>query len=94
MRSNVDSSISKHLCIMLTHHPLTPRHALMQVCEDYDKPRKLQRIMEKIHKLGGDKPLITRSRNAAMIPITPNMPPMMSVTEAPARSGRPSGPVM
>jgi hypothetical protein len=33
-------------------------------------------------------------RSAASTPIAPNMPPMMSLTLVPARSGRPSGPVM
>ena len=54
---------------MLTHHPLTPRHALMQVCEDYDKPRKLQRIMEKIVDKEGSKIIIftETKKNADML---------------------------
>jgi hypothetical protein len=32
--------------------------------------------------------------SAASTPMAPNMPPMMSLTLVPARSGRPSGPVM
>ena len=39
-------------------------------------------------------PVRSRSRSAASTPIAPNMPPMMSLTEVPARSGRPTGPVM
>ena len=39
-------------------------------------------------------PVRSRSRSAARTPIAPNMPPMMSLTEVPARSGRPGGPVM
>ena len=35
-----------------------------------------------------------RVRAAASTPIAPNMPPMMSLTDVPARSGRPTGPVM
>ena len=40
------------------------------------------------------RPVRSRSRSAASTPIAPNMPPMMSFTELPARSGRPTGPVM
>ena len=40
------------------------------------------------------RPVRSRSRSAASTPIAPNMPPMMSLTEVPARSGRPFGPVM
>ena len=39
-------------------------------------------------------PVRSRSASAASAPITPNMPPMMSLTDEPARSGRPGGPVM
>ena len=40
------------------------------------------------------RPVRSRSRSAARTPIAPNMPPMMSLTDVPARSGRPGGPVM
>ena len=40
------------------------------------------------------RPVRARSISAPMMPMTANMPPMMSLTEAPARSGRPGGPVM
>ena len=40
------------------------------------------------------RPVRSRSRNAACTPMTANMPPMMSMTEEPARSGWPGGPVM
>ncbi|MNI89605.1 hypothetical protein D3C73_1470250 [compost metagenome] len=39
-------------------------------------------------------PVLLRSLSAASTPMAPNMPPMMSFTELPARSGRPTGPVM
>jgi hypothetical protein len=39
-------------------------------------------------------PLFSRAASAASTPIAPNIPPMMSLTLLPARSGRPSGPVM
>ena len=39
-------------------------------------------------------PVRSRSRNAARIAMAPNMPPIMSLTGAPARSGLPTGPVM
>ena len=38
------------------------------------------------------RPVRSRSRSAASTPIAPNMPPMMSLTDVPARSGRPLGP--
>ena len=40
------------------------------------------------------RPVRRRSSSAASAPIAPNIPPMMSLTDDPARSGRPSGPVM
>ena len=40
------------------------------------------------------RPVRSRSRRAASTPMAPNMPPMMSLTLVPARSGRPTGPVM
>ena len=39
-------------------------------------------------------PVASRSRSAAWIAMTPNIAPMMSITDAPARSGRPGGPVI
>ena len=39
-------------------------------------------------------PVTSRSRRAACAATTPNTAPMMSMTEAPARNGRPGGPVM
>ena len=36
----------------------------------------------------------TRSANAAITPMAPNKPPMMSLTDEPARSGSPGRPVM
>ena len=36
----------------------------------------------------------SRSRSAASTPMTPHIPPMMSLTEVPARIGWPGGPVM
>ena len=48
-----------------------PAHlkTLMQVCEDYDKPRKLQRIMEKIVDKEGSKIIIftETKKNADML---------------------------
>jgi hypothetical protein len=41
------------------------------------------------------RPVCGRAAAApASAPMAPNMPPMMSLTLVPARSGRPSGPVM
>ena len=40
------------------------------------------------------RPVRSRSRSAAWTPITANMPPMMSTTDDPARSGWPGGPVI
>ena len=40
------------------------------------------------------RPVRSRSRSAACTPTTPNTAPRMSITEAPARSGWPGGPVM
>ena len=39
-------------------------------------------------------PVTSRSRSAACAATTPKIAPMMSMTEAPARSGWPGGPVM
>ena len=39
-------------------------------------------------------PVFCRAPRAASTPIAPNIPPMMSLTLLPARSGRPIGPVM
>ena len=39
-------------------------------------------------------PVLSRWRSAAMAPMAPNMPPMMSFTLVPARSGSPMRPVM
>ena len=39
-------------------------------------------------------PVSSRWRSAAMAPMAPNMPPMMSLTLVPARSGSPARPVM
>jgi hypothetical protein len=39
-------------------------------------------------------PVFSRCARAAMAPMAPNMPPMMSLTLAPARSGSPGRPVM
>jgi hypothetical protein len=39
-------------------------------------------------------PLRSRCFSASTVPKAPNMPPMMSTTEVPARNGRPLGPVM
>ena len=61
-----------------------------------------------LHVLGGEQhavfvqralhlrptPVTWRSLSAASTPMAPNMPPMMSFTELPARNGRPTGPVM
>ena len=40
------------------------------------------------------RPVARRWLTAARMPMTPNMPPAMSMTEDPARMGRPGGPVM
>ena len=40
------------------------------------------------------RPVFSRCASAAITPMAPNMPPMMSLTEAPARSGSPGRPVM
>jgi len=40
------------------------------------------------------RPVLARCASAASTPMAPNMPPMMSLTLVPARSGRPAGPVM
>lgn len=40
------------------------------------------------------RPVRARSCSAASTPMAANMPPMMSLTEVPARSGRPLAPVM
>ena len=39
-------------------------------------------------------PVVSRSRSAACTATTPKTAPRMSMIEAPARSGRPGGPVM
>jgi hypothetical protein len=39
-------------------------------------------------------PVASRSRSAASAATTPNTPPRISMTGAPARNGRPGGPVM
>ncbi|MNV85816.1 hypothetical protein D3C71_1797980 [compost metagenome] len=40
------------------------------------------------------RPVMPRCISAAIAPIAPNMPPMMSLTLAPARSGSPGRPVI
>ena len=40
------------------------------------------------------RPVMPRCISAAMAPMAPNMPPMMSLTLLPARSGSPGRPVM
>jgi hypothetical protein len=46
--------------------------------------------------LSTSPPLPVRSRvlSASTVPKAPNMPPTMSITDVPARNGRPDGPVM
>ena len=39
-------------------------------------------------------PVAARSLSARRIAMTPNMPPVMSMTDVPARNGWPGGPVM
>ena len=39
-------------------------------------------------------PVLSLSRSAASVAVTPKTAPRMSMIEAPARSGRPGGPVM
>ena len=40
------------------------------------------------------RPVFSRRASAAIAPMAPNMPPMMSLTLLPARSGSPGRPVM
>ena len=40
------------------------------------------------------RPVFSRSRSAARMPTAAKVPPMMSITEEPARSGRSGRPVM